>query len=158
MWLRIVISFFAGISALGAGIAWRNLAKTADLQIRLVRASELNSHLKEMNLAAAGLAHETRNPLNIIRGHAQILARMPQAAPEVQDKAKTIVDETDKVTAQLTEFINYSRPREVRRTKIALAHLYGEYELAQAPGLAAAVEIGTQDLSDVTPEALGAVS
>jgi signal transduction histidine kinase len=28
----------------------------------------MNTHLKEMNLAAAGLAHETRNPLNIIRG------------------------------------------------------------------------------------------
>jgi len=121
LWLRIVISFFAGVSALGAGIAWRNLAKTADLQIRLVRASELNSHLKEMNLAAAGLAHETRNPLNIIRGQAQILARLSEAAPEVHEKSKTIVDETDKVTAQLTEFINYSRPREVRRTKIALA-------------------------------------
>jgi signal transduction histidine kinase len=38
----------------------------------------------------------------------------------VRDKSKIIVDETDKVTAQLTEFINYSRPREVRRTKIAL--------------------------------------
>ncbi len=121
LWLRYVISFFAGISALGAGLAWRNLAKTADLQIRLVRASELNSHLKEMNLAAAGLAHETRNPLNIIRGQAQIIARLPDSAPEVREKSKTIVDETDKVTAQLTEFINYSRPREVRRTKIALA-------------------------------------
>jgi signal transduction histidine kinase len=120
-WLRFVISFFAGISALGAAFAWRNLAKTADLQIRLVRASELNSHLKEMNLAAAGLAHETRNPLNIIRGQAQILARLPDATPEVREKSKSIVDETDKVTAQLTEFINYSRPREVRRTKIALA-------------------------------------
>jgi signal transduction histidine kinase len=120
-WLRVIISFFAGISALGAGLAWRNLAKTAELQIRLVRASELNSHLKEMNLAAAGLAHETRNPLNIIRGQAQILARLPDAAPDVREKSKTIVDETDKVTAQLTEFINYSRPREVRRTKIALA-------------------------------------
>jgi signal transduction histidine kinase len=121
LWLRGIISFFAGISALGAGLAWRNLAKTADLQIRLVRASELNSHLKEMNLAAAGLAHETRNPLNIIRGQAQIIARLPDSAPEVREKSKTIVDETDKVTAQLTEFINYSRPREVRRTRIALA-------------------------------------
>ena len=120
LWLRVIISFFAGISCLGAGLAWRNLAKTADLQIRLVRASELNSHLKEMNLAAAGLAHETRNPLNIIRGQAQILTRLPDAAPDVREKSKTIVDETDKVTAQLTEFINYSRPREVRRTEIAL--------------------------------------
>jgi signal transduction histidine kinase len=120
LWLRGVIVFFAGISALGAGLAWRNLRRTAELQIRLVRASELNSHLKEMNLAAAGLAHETRNPLNLIRGQAQLIARLPDASPAVREKSKIIVDETDKVTAQLTEFINYSRPREVRRTKVGL--------------------------------------
>jgi signal transduction histidine kinase len=119
-WLRCVIGFFAGISALGAGLAWRNIGRTADLQIRLVRASELNSHLKELNLAAAGLAHETRNPLNIIRGQAQMISRLPDASPDVREKSKTIVDQTDKVTAQLTEFINYSRPREVRRTNVAL--------------------------------------
>jgi signal transduction histidine kinase len=119
-WLRLVVGFFAGISALGIGLAWRNLAKTTELQIRLVRASELNSHLKEMNLAAAGLAHETRNPLNIIRGQAQMISRQAETPPEVRDKSRVIVAETDKVTAQLTEFINYSRPREVRRTKIAL--------------------------------------
>lgn len=119
-WLRGIIAFFAGISALGAGLAWRNTGRTADLQIRLVRASELNSHLKELNLAAAGLAHETRNPLNLIRGQAQLISRLPDATPEVRVKAKIIVDETDKVTDQLTEFINYSRPREVRRTKVAL--------------------------------------
>jgi len=120
LWLRCIIGFFAGISALGAGLAWRNIGQTADLQIRLVRASELNSHLKELNLAAAGLAHETRNPLNIIRGQAQMISRLPDASADVREKSKTIVDETDKVTAQLTEFINYSRPREVRRTKVAL--------------------------------------
>jgi signal transduction histidine kinase len=119
-WLRCIIGFFAGISALGAGLAWRNIGRTADLQIRLVRASELNSHLKELNLAAAGLAHETRNPLNIIRGQAQMISRLSDASPDVRDKSKSIVDETDKVTAQLTEFINYSRPREVRRTRVAL--------------------------------------
>ncbi len=120
-WLRGIIGFFAAISALGVGLAWRNVGKTAELQIRLVRASEQNSHLKELNFAAAGLAHETRNPLNIIRGLAQMISRLPDASPGVRDRSKTIMDETDKVTAQLTEFINYSRPREVRRTKISLA-------------------------------------
>ena len=119
-WLRCVIVFFAAVSALVAALAWRNMGRTAELQIRLVRASELNSHLKEMNLTAAGLAHETRNPLNIIRGQAQMLSRLPDVSPEARNQAKTIVDEADKVTAQLTEFINYSRPREVRRTRIAL--------------------------------------
>ena len=120
LWLRFVIVFFAGMSAAGAGLALRNVSKTADLQIRLVRASELNSHLKEMNLAAAGLAHETRNPLNIIRGLAQMLSKQTDAPPEIREKTRAIMDETDKVTAQLTEFINYSRPREIRRSKIAL--------------------------------------
>ena len=120
LWMRSIIGFFAGISALVASLAWRNFGRTADLQIRLVRASEQNSHLRELNLAAAGLAHETRNPLNLIRGQAQMISRLPNATSDVREKSKIIVDETDKVTAQLTEFINYSRPREVRRTKVAL--------------------------------------
>jgi signal transduction histidine kinase len=125
-WLRCVIGFFAGISALGAGLAWRNMARTSELQIRLVRASEQNSHLKELNLAAAGLAHETRNPLNIIRGQAQMLARAAGAPPDAQEKSRIIIGETDKVTAKLTEFINYSRPREVRRTKVSPAAIASE--------------------------------
>ncbi len=126
LWLRLVIVFFAGISAAGFGLAWRNMSRTADLQIRLVRASELNSHLKEMNLAAAGLAHETRNPLNLIRGQAQMLAKRPDVPPAIREKARVIVDEADKITAQLTEFINYSRPREVRRAKVILHHAVAE--------------------------------
>ncbi len=120
LWLRFVIVFFAGISAAGIGLAWRTVSRTSELQIRLVRASEMNTHLKEMNLAAAGLAHETRNPLNIIRGMAQMLSKQPDATPELREKSRAIVDETDKVTAQLNEFINYSRPREIRRTVVPL--------------------------------------
>ena len=120
LWVRFVIIFFAGISAAGAALAWRTVARTSELQIRLVRASEMNTHLKEMNLAAAGLAHETRNPLNIIRGMAQMLSRQPDAPPEIKEKSSAIVNETDKVTAQLNEFINYSRPREIRRAVLPL--------------------------------------
>ena len=116
LWLRSIIIFFAGISAVGAGLAWRSLSQSAQLQIRLVRASELNTHLKEMNLAAAGLAHETRNPLNIVRGLAQMISKRPDAPPEVREKSREIIEETDKVTAQLNEFINYSRPRELRQS------------------------------------------
>jgi signal transduction histidine kinase len=120
LWLRFIIIAFASLAAAGAGLAARNLSQTAELQIRLVRASELNSHLREMNLAAAGLAHETRNPLNIIRGMAQMLSKQPSMPPDIREKSRAIVDETDKVTAQLNEFINYSRPREVRRARVAL--------------------------------------
>jgi signal transduction histidine kinase len=126
LWLRFVIAFFAGVAAIGQGLAWRSISKTSELQIRLVRASELNSHLRDLNLAAAGLAHETRNPLNIIRGMAQMLSKQPDLTPGIHEKSLAIVNETDKVTAQLNEFINYSRPREVRRVRLALASAISE--------------------------------
>ena len=119
-WTRTLIVSFAGVAALGVALALRNVSKSADLQFRLLRASELNTHLRELNLAAAGLAHETKNPLNIIRGLAQMISRQQDAAAEVRDRSRSIVDEADRVTAQLNEFINYSRPREVRRAPVAL--------------------------------------
>ena len=126
LWLRSIILILATFSVVGSGLAWRNLAKSSELQIRLVRASELNTHLKEMNLAAAGLAHETRNPLNIIRGLAQMISKQPDAAPAIQAKSREIIDEADKVAAQLNEFINYSRPREVHRSVLALGSVVSE--------------------------------
>jgi signal transduction histidine kinase len=126
LWLRTIIMLLATVSVVGSGLAWRNLAKSSELQIRLVRASEMNTHLREMNLAAAGLAHETRNPLNIIRGLAQMISKQPDTVSEIQKKSREIIDEADKVAAQLNEFINYSRPREVRRSRLALGSVVHE--------------------------------
>ena len=125
-WLRALIVSFAGVAALGVALALRNVSKSADLQFRLLRASELNTHLRELNLAAAGLAHETKNPLNIIRGLAQMISKQDDAPAPIRENSRGIVDEADRVTAQLNEFINYSRPREVRRTPVALTTAVGE--------------------------------
>jgi len=126
LWMRSIIGTLAAIAAVGLGLAWHNLGKSMDLQVRLVRASEWNSHLKGMNLVAAGLAHETRNPLNIIRGLAQMISKQPDTPLEIRKKSTEIIDEADRVTAQLNEFINYSRPRELHRTAIALNTLTSE--------------------------------
>ena len=126
LWTRLFICLLATVSVIGLGGAWRNLARTSELEVRLVRASQQNVHLREMNLAAAGLAHETRNPLNIVRGLAQMISKREDVAPEIRQKTHEIVDEADRVTAQLNEFINYSRPREVRRSAVALGAVVGE--------------------------------
>jgi signal transduction histidine kinase len=110
--LRSLVSLLALAAALGAVLAWRNLAKNSELQIRLVRAGEMNTHLKEMNLAAAGLAHETRNPLNLIRGLAQMIAMQAENSPKLREHAGSIMEEADRVTVQLNEFIDYSKPRD----------------------------------------------
>lgn len=126
LWTRLFIGLLATVSVAGFGVAWRNLAKTSELEVRLVRAAELNSRLKEMNFAAAGLAHETKNPLNIIRGMAQMISKQEGASEEVRLKSRSIVDEADRVTGQLNDFINFSRPREVRRVNVALSSAVAE--------------------------------
>jgi signal transduction histidine kinase len=126
LWMRWIISILASVAVGGLALAWRNLARSSNLELRLVRAAELNTRLKEMNLAAAGLAHETRNPLNIIRGLAHLISRQPESSDEIRGRSREIVTETDRVTAQLNEFINYSRPREVRRTAVSLGSVVTE--------------------------------
>jgi signal transduction histidine kinase len=126
LWMRSLLGLFATVAVAGLILAWRNLLKSSELQMRLLRASELTTHLKEMNLAAAGLAHETRNPLNIIRGLAQMIGKQQDASPEIRSKTHEIIRETDRVTGQLNEFINYSRPRDVRRAAVPLGQVVGE--------------------------------
>lgn len=55
-----------------------------------------------------------------------MISKQQDASTEVRRKTREIIDETDRVTAQLNEFINYSRPREVRRTAVALTPVLGE--------------------------------
>ncbi len=124
--LRSLVSFLACGVAVISGLAWRNLSRNSDLQIRLVKASEMNSHLSQMNFAAAGLAHETRNPLNLIRGLAQMITLHANDAPKLREHASTIIEEADRVTVQLNEFINYSKPREAHFAPVEVARLVAD--------------------------------
>jgi signal transduction histidine kinase len=130
--MRLIIAALAAAAAGGVAFAWRSFEKSTDLELRLVKASEMNLHLKQMNLAAAGLAHETRNPLNIIRGLAQMISKRPDTAAEVRLNSSAIVEESDRLTAQLNEFISYSRPREVRKATVDLARLGADVARALA--------------------------
>jgi signal transduction histidine kinase len=130
MWLRLVIACVTLVTVAAVGLAWRNMGRTAQLQLRLIRASEMNAHLRELNVAAAGLAHETRNPLNIVRGLAQMIAKQGDASPEIRKKSIEITEEVDRVTGRMNEFIEYSRPREPKPAPIQLNAVVGEVERA----------------------------
>jgi signal transduction histidine kinase len=135
LWLRSLVSLLAVGGAVISSLAWRNVGKNAELQIRLVKAGEMNTHLKEMNLAAAGLAHETRNPLNLIRGLGQMIAMEAESAPKLREHAATIVEEADRVTAQLNEFINYSKPREAQIGAVAVQRLVADVARTLLPDI-----------------------
>jgi signal transduction histidine kinase len=133
--LRSLVSLFATGGAIISTLAWRNVEKNAELQIRLVKAGETNAHLKELNFAAAGLAHETRNPLNLIRGLAQMVAMQAQSSPELKEHASAIVEEADRVTAQLNEFIDYSKPREAHFAPVEVKRLVADVARTLLPDI-----------------------
>jgi signal transduction histidine kinase len=132
--LRSLVSLLAMGAALISSLAWRDSRRNAELQMRLIRAGEMNTHLKAMNFAAAGLAHETRNPLNLIRGFAQMIA-MQESAPTLKAHATQIIEEADRVTVQLNEFINYSKPREAHLAPVEVRRLVADVARTLLPDL-----------------------
>lgn len=133
--LRTLVTLL-GLAAAGFSVlSIRHLRETSELQIRLVKAGEMNTHLSAMNFAAAGLAHETRNPLNLIRGLAQMIGREPGAPARLREHANTIIEEADRVTVQLNEFINYSKPREAHLAPVALASLAADVARTLQPDI-----------------------
>jgi len=124
--LRSLVTLMACGAALISALAWRNVSRNAELQIRLVKVGEMNSHLSQMNFAAAGLAHETRNPLNLIRGLAQMIAMQAQDSPKLKENASSIIEEADRVTVQLNEFIDYSKPRQAHLAPVEVSSLVAD--------------------------------
>ncbi len=133
--LRSLVCLTTLATATFSLLAWRSLTRSTQLQIQLVKAVEMNTHLKEMNLAAAGLAHETRNPLNLIRGQAHLIAMQADLPQAHKDRAHAIMEEADRVTVQLNEFINYSKPREALATRLEFSRLATEVLRTLSPDI-----------------------
>lgn len=112
--LRLLMAGVGLVAVCGLALAWSNSERSAALKMDLLRADEMNRHLQEMNLAAAGLAHETRNPLNIIRGSAQMISTRSDTPGDVRETSWRIAEEVDRVTQRLNQFIAYSRPSEAQ--------------------------------------------
>jgi hypothetical protein len=49
-----------------------------------------------------------------------MISKQEDASLEIRKKTREMTEEVDRVTAQLNEFINYSRPREVRHVAVPL--------------------------------------
>jgi two-component system sensor histidine kinase HydH len=88
-----------------------------------------------MNHAAAGLAHETRNPLNLIRGLAQMITLQSADVPKLREHATAIIEETDRVTVQLNEFINFSKPREPQLGPVGVKRLVADVVRTLVPDI-----------------------
>jgi two-component system sensor histidine kinase HydH len=123
---------FAFVAAWIQGIRSRALAA----RLRLERTRR--GHLEELSLVAAGLAHETKNPLGVIRGIAQRMLADPGGDPE--EAAEQIIDAADQAAGRLGEFINYARHRTPALRPLAAAEVV-ERALGVLDGDAASLDV-----------------
>jgi two-component system sensor histidine kinase HydH len=87
------------------------------------RRFEQQRRLGALGEMSAVLAHEIRNPLASLKGHAQLLAeRLPSDGPE-RRKAELVVKEAERLEALTTDLLDFARSAPVERTVVDPAAL-----------------------------------
>src|SRR5271169_4381253 len=94
---------------------YQELAETlAETNRRLEQAqaeARRSERLAALGQLSAGLAHEIRNPLGVIKGSAEMLTQKLQASDELaRELAGYISTEVNRLSALVTEFLDFARP------------------------------------------------
>jgi signal transduction histidine kinase len=120
---RLLIVTLGSLVLLAAAIGWRFTVRLtqAEGQARLLAVEA--RHLSELGQAAAGLAHETRNPLGLIRGWTQRLVDSGLPNSDQQSQAEAVLEECDRVTARINQFLAFARPEEVTLEAVSMNRL-----------------------------------
>jgi signal transduction histidine kinase len=95
--------------------SYRELAeRLAETNRRLEQAqaeARRSERLAALGQLSAGLAHEIRNPLGVIKGSAEMLTQKLQASDELaRELAGYISTEVNRLSALVTEFLDFARP------------------------------------------------
>lgn len=93
-------------------------ARTIESQLRALEASQRvalqNEKLAAIGRLAAGIAHEVRNPLGVIRASASMVREHFSPEEEAHRACEFIREEIDRLNSLITSLLTFSRPAELR--------------------------------------------
>ncbi len=142
---QLHLVFFIGVvfAALASGtLALALLLKRSELAVLLERERERTRRQEQIARLGAGLAHETKNPLGIVRGLAQSIGSCTHHVCPIKDRAKNIVDEVDRAIGVINSFLALARPQEAVVAPVDLDSFFkGFLPLVQMDASAAEVDI-----------------
>lgn len=90
---------------------------------RVPGALESNEHSNDLQLAAANLAHEIRNPLAAIQGVAEAFLQRGQLTRQEREWMEAIRHEVMKIEGRVRELLDVSRPRIFNNKPCSLSDL-----------------------------------
>jgi two-component system sensor histidine kinase PilS (NtrC family) len=108
--------------SLGLLIAFQDLTGIKTLEDQLKRADRLAA----VGRLASGLAHEIRNPLASISGSVQLLLEDEKVRDEDRHLMEIVIKEADRLSALLSDFLNFARPAPLQLESVDLAALLDE--------------------------------
>lgn len=122
--LRLAGGAVIVLLAIGSG-AWAFVSQLRQrrLMTDLLLAEEQAAESERLARLGAGLAHETKNPLGIVRGLAQSILETANADRGIRNMAQQIVDESDRTVGQVNAFLGFARPLEPELRPISLGPL-----------------------------------
>lgn len=134
-WLRAFVAAAGGLVLVCLALAWRATVRLAEAHGHARLLETEARHLRELSQAGAGLAHETRNPLGLIRGWTQRLVQSGLQSPEHGRQAQAVIEECDRVTARINQFLAFAKPCEPRLEPVRVADLVDELAVLLEPDL-----------------------
>lgn len=90
---------------------------------RLKAAVERDRRLAALGEMAAVLAHEIRNPLAGMKGHAQLLAERLAPETPAREKADRVVDEARRLEELTSDLLSFVRSKQLERREVAPAEV-----------------------------------
>jgi signal transduction histidine kinase len=87
------------------------IEKRAQERLRLKEQLSRAKHLSTLGEMVAGISHEIRNPLGIIRSSAELLMKKVASYDPSNTIPEIIIEEANRLNHILTDFLNFARPR-----------------------------------------------
>jgi two-component system, NtrC family, sensor histidine kinase HydH len=115
-----VTAAVAGAVLLAFAIAWsRSAARLAVIERKAAR----EQRLVALGSMSSVMAHELRNPLASLKGHAQLLAEDLEGDPKKKAKVDRVVNEAERLELLTTSLLEFVREGPIERTSVAPSEL-----------------------------------
>ena len=102
---------------------------------RLEEEIRQTERLTALGHMSAGLAHEIRNPLGIMKVSIQLLAQEKVDDGVVSEYCRVLLEECERLNRLVSDFLSFARPKELARERIPLGKLLDEGVFLLNPAL-----------------------